>query len=137
MVMTLQQNLRPGLEPRNLNDAQHALACFFVCNPAHVINYGGSGEAASRLAGFVWAGSSNLAWVATPYGDWNLWWWPLTKRSIAMYTFKFAAICRTDRKNHIHHFSTIADTEQAARRQLTGKFVLFFCARLPVIGGAA
>ncbi|MFV8801684.1 host cell division inhibitor Icd-like protein [Yersinia sp. LJYL362] len=54
-----------------------------------------------------------------------------------MYTFKFAAICRTDRKNHIHHLSTIADTEQAARRQLTGKFVLFFCARLPVIGGTA
>lgn len=53
-----------------------------------------------------------------------------------MYQFKFAAICRTDRKNHIHHFSTIADTERDARRQLQGKFVLFFQARLPAAGGA-
>ena len=43
-----------------------------------------------------------------------------------MYRFKFAAICRTDRKNNIHHFSTIADSEHAARRQLSYKFVLFF-----------
>lgn len=54
-----------------------------------------------------------------------------------MYTFKFAAICRTDRKNHLHLLSTIADTETDARRQLAGKFVLFFCARLPVTGGVA
>lgn len=54
-----------------------------------------------------------------------------------MYKFKFAAICRTDRKNHTHHFSTIADSEIAARRQLSGKFVLFFQARIPVMGGAA
>lgn len=54
-----------------------------------------------------------------------------------MYQFKFTAICRTDRKNHLHQLSTIADTEAEARRQLVGKFVLFFCARLPVVGGAA
>ncbi|HHL2859226.1 TPA: host cell division inhibitor Icd-like protein [Citrobacter freundii] len=54
-----------------------------------------------------------------------------------MYKFKFAAICRTDRKNHIHHLSTVADSESEARRQLSGKFVLFFQARLPVLGGAA
>ena len=54
-----------------------------------------------------------------------------------MYQLKFAAICRTDRKNNIHHFSTIADSEHAARRQLSYKFVLFFQARLPVSGGAA
>ncbi|EPJ3208037.1 host cell division inhibitor Icd-like protein [Citrobacter freundii] len=57
--------------------------------------------------------------------------------TIAMFRFKFAAICRTDRKNHIHHLSTIADSEIAARRQLSGKFVLFFQARLPAAGGAA
>ncbi|EPS1205534.1 TPA: host cell division inhibitor Icd-like protein [Serratia marcescens] len=50
-----------------------------------------------------------------------------------MFTFKFAAICRTDRKNHLHLLSTIADTEADARRQLSRKFVLFFRARLPVI----
>jgi hypothetical protein len=57
-----------------------------------------------------------------------------------MYQFKFAAICRTDRKNHIHIFSAVADTERDARRLLAGrarKFVLFFQARLPVAGGAA
>lgn len=52
-----------------------------------------------------------------------------------MYKFKFAAICRTDRKNHIHFLSTIADTERDARRQLAGKFVLFFRARLPATEG--
>lgn len=54
-----------------------------------------------------------------------------------MYQFKFAAVCRTDRKNHIHFLSTIADTERDARRQLAGKFVLFFRARLPAAGGVA
>lgn len=54
-----------------------------------------------------------------------------------MYKFKFAAICRTDRKNHIYYLSTIADSERAARRQLSGKFVLFFQARLPAAGGIA
>lgn len=54
-----------------------------------------------------------------------------------MYKFKFAAICRTDRKNHIHYLSTIADSERTARRQLSGKFVLFFQARLPAAGGIA
>lgn len=52
-----------------------------------------------------------------------------------MFTFKFAAICRSDRKNHLHLLSTIADTETDARRKLAGKFVLFFCARLPVSEG--
>lgn len=54
-----------------------------------------------------------------------------------MYQFKFAAICRTDKKNHVHFLSTIADTERDARRQLAGKFVLFFRARLPAVGGVA
>lgn len=57
-----------------------------------------------------------------------------------MFKFKFAAICRTDRKNHIHIFSAVADSERDARRLLAGrahKFVLFFQARLPVAGGAA
>ncbi|CAM8074805.1 Immunity repressor Icd [Atlantibacter hermannii] len=57
-----------------------------------------------------------------------------------MYQFKFAAICRTDKKNHVHFFSTIADTERDARRLLAGrarKFVLFFQARLPVAGSVA
>ncbi|MFW5407759.1 host cell division inhibitor Icd-like protein [Pectobacterium brasiliense] len=52
-----------------------------------------------------------------------------------MYRFKFAAICRTDRKNHIHHLSAIADCERDARRILAGRFVLFFQARIPVTGG--
>lgn len=52
-----------------------------------------------------------------------------------MYRFKFAAICRTDKKSNIHYFSTVADTERDARRQLAGRFVLFFQARLPVLGG--
>lgn len=54
-----------------------------------------------------------------------------------MYQFKFAAICRTDRKNNIHHLSTVADSERDARRQLAGKFVLYFQARLPAVGGMA
>lgn len=53
-----------------------------------------------------------------------------------MFTFKFAAICRTDKKSHIHHLSTVADTERDARRQFSGRFVLFFQARLPAAGGA-
>ncbi|WP_117057438.1 host cell division inhibitor Icd-like protein, partial [Klebsiella pneumoniae] len=27
-----------------------------------------------------------------------------------MFKFKFAAICRTDKKSHIHHLSTIASS---------------------------
>lgn len=57
-----------------------------------------------------------------------------------MFKFKFAAICRTDRKNHVHIFSAIADTEREARRLLASrarKFVLFFQARLPAAGGVA
>lgn len=53
-----------------------------------------------------------------------------------MFKYKFTAICRTDKKKHIHHLSTIADSEIDARRQLSRKFVLFFQARIPVVGGA-
>lgn len=49
-----------------------------------------------------------------------------------MYQFKFAAICRTDKKSHIHHLSAIATCERDARRQFASRFVLFFAARLPV-----
>jgi hypothetical protein len=52
-----------------------------------------------------------------------------------MYTFKFAAIRRTDVLSKICHISVIADTESEARRQLVRSFVLFFCARIPVTGG--
>jgi hypothetical protein len=54
-----------------------------------------------------------------------------------MFTFKFAAICRTDKKSHIHHLSAVADTERDARRQYSARFVLFFAARLPAAGGVA
>lgn len=54
-----------------------------------------------------------------------------------MYKYKFAAICRTDRKNHIHFLSTVADSEREARQQFCGKFVLYFQARLRVNGGVA
>ena len=54
-----------------------------------------------------------------------------------MFKFKFSAICRTDRKNNLHHLSAIADTELEARRQLSSKFVLFFQARIPVLGGVS
>ena len=56
-----------------------------------------------------------------------------------MYQFKFAVICRTDRKNNNHHFSTIADadSEYAAHRKLFGKFFLFLQSSLPVLGGEA
>lgn len=53
-----------------------------------------------------------------------------------MYLFRFAAICRTDKKSHIHHLSAVADREHDARRQFSGRFVLFFQARLPAAGGA-
>lgn len=52
-----------------------------------------------------------------------------------MYLFRFAAICRTDKKSHIHHLSTIADSEYDARRQFAARFVLVFQARLPAAGG--
>lgn len=52
-----------------------------------------------------------------------------------MYQFKFAAIVRTDKKSHIHQLSAVADSEQEARRQFAGRFVLFFQARLPAAGG--
>lgn len=54
-----------------------------------------------------------------------------------MFRYRFAAICRTDRKNHIHILSTVADSEREARQQFCGKFVLYFQARLRVNGGAA
>ncbi|WP_237387310.1 host cell division inhibitor Icd-like protein [Xenorhabdus sp. Sc-CR9] len=53
-----------------------------------------------------------------------------------MFTYKFAAVCRTDKKNNIHFFTTIADSESSARQRFSQKFVLFFRARLP-FGGAA
>ncbi|MDE9556999.1 host cell division inhibitor Icd-like protein [Xenorhabdus bovienii] len=52
-----------------------------------------------------------------------------------MHTYKFAGIFRTDKKNHIHFFTTIADSEISARQQFSEKFVLYFRARLP-FGGA-
>ena len=52
-----------------------------------------------------------------------------------MYLFRFAAISRTDKKSHIHHLSTVADTERDARRQFASRFVLVFQARLPAAGG--
>lgn len=54
-----------------------------------------------------------------------------------MYQFKFAAIRRTDRLSKICHLSVVANTESDARRQLVQRFVLFFCARLPVAGAIA
>lgn len=54
-----------------------------------------------------------------------------------MFTFKFAAICRTDKKSHIHHLSAVADSEHEARRQYASRFVLIFQARLPAAAGGA
>ncbi|WP_228707663.1 host cell division inhibitor Icd-like protein [Klebsiella pneumoniae] len=42
-----------------------------------------------------------------------------------MFKFKFAAICRTDKKSHIHHLSTIASSEREARRQFASRLFLF------------
>ena len=53
-----------------------------------------------------------------------------------MFTFKFAAIYRTDKKSHIHHLSAVADSESDARRQFAARFVLVLQARLPAAGGA-
>ncbi|HBQ2987043.1 TPA: host cell division inhibitor Icd-like protein [Klebsiella pneumoniae] len=54
-----------------------------------------------------------------------------------MFKFKFAAICRTDKKSHIHHLSTIASSEHEARRQFASRFVLVLSARIRVSGVAA
>ncbi|MCP5592271.1 host cell division inhibitor Icd-like protein, partial [Klebsiella pneumoniae] len=54
-----------------------------------------------------------------------------------MFKFKFAAICRTDKKSHIHHLSTIASSEREARRQFASRFVLVLSARIRVSGVAA
>ena len=109
-----------------------------VC--AH-LNNGGPGGADFGRAGFVWAGVENPVWAATPIEILNSGGSNRNQTElIIMYQFKFAAICRTDKKNHVHFFSTIADTERDARRLLAGrarKFVLFFQARLPVAGGVA
>ncbi|MBJ3281821.1 ash family protein [Salmonella enterica subsp. enterica serovar Corvallis] len=40
------------LNPDNSVSAQHAPACFFVCSTCASQNYGGSGGAAERRAGF-------------------------------------------------------------------------------------
>ena len=54
-ILRLQrQNPLPGLVPRKHESAQHAPACFFVWpSSTRNISYGGLGEAASRLAGFL------------------------------------------------------------------------------------
>ncbi|MGK6966669.1 host cell division inhibitor Icd-like protein [Klebsiella pneumoniae] len=52
-----------------------------------------------------------------------------------MFKFRFAAICRTDKKSHIHHLSTIASSEHEARRQFASRFVLVLSARIRVSGG--
>ncbi|ECY2423273.1 host cell division inhibitor Icd-like protein [Citrobacter portucalensis] len=54
-----------------------------------------------------------------------------------MFKFRFAAICRTDKKSHIHNLSTIASSEREARRQFASRFVLVLSARIPVSGVAA
>ncbi|WP_117098640.1 host cell division inhibitor Icd-like protein, partial [Klebsiella pneumoniae] len=38
-----------------------------------------------------------------------------------MFKYRFAAICRTDKKSHIHHLSTIASSEREARRQFASR----------------
>ncbi|HEE9875952.1 host cell division inhibitor Icd-like protein [Citrobacter portucalensis] len=53
-----------------------------------------------------------------------------------MFKFKFAAVVRTDKKNHIHHLTTIAQSEREARRQFASRFVLVLSARIPVSGVA-
>ena len=54
-----------------------------------------------------------------------------------MFKYRFAAICRTDKKSHIHHLSTIASSEREARRQFASRFVLVLSARIRVSGVAA
>ncbi len=49
-----------------------------------------------------------------------------------MFKFRFAAICRTDKKSHIHCLSTVASSEREARRQFASRFVLVLSARIPV-----
>ncbi|WP_164720187.1 host cell division inhibitor Icd-like protein [Klebsiella aerogenes] len=44
------------------------------------------------------------------------------------------AICRTDKKSHIHHLSTIASSEREARRQFASRFVLVLSARIRLAG---
>jgi len=111
---------------------------FFCAYACAYPNYGGSGGAAERLAGFVWAGIANPVWATTSQEIRNSGGSIHNQTGVrTMFKFRFAAICRTDKKSHIHHLSTIASSEREARRQLSCKFVLFFQARLPVSGGAA
>ncbi|CZY07223.1 TPA: host cell division inhibitor Icd-like protein [Enterobacter hormaechei] len=49
-----------------------------------------------------------------------------------MFKYRFAAICRTDKKSHIHRLSTVASSEREARRQFASRFVLVLSARIPV-----
>lgn len=51
-----------------------------------------------------------------------------------MFKYRFAAICRTDKKSHIHHLSTIASSEREAHCQFASRFVLVLSARVPVSG---
>lgn len=47
-----------------------------------------------------------------------------------MFIFKFIGINRIDRSNTIVKLTTIATTEQEARRQFARNYVLFFSARI-------
>jgi len=49
-----------------------------------------------------------------------------------MFKYRFAAICRTDKKSHIHRLSTVASSEREAHRQFASRFVLVLSARIPV-----
>ncbi|HHQ5405420.1 TPA: host cell division inhibitor Icd-like protein [Enterobacter hormaechei] len=49
-----------------------------------------------------------------------------------MFKYRFAAICRTDKKSHIHRLSIVASSEREARRQFASRFVLVLSARIPV-----
>lgn len=47
-----------------------------------------------------------------------------------MFRFRFAAIRRTDRSNHIQFFTAVADCEHDARIQFAGRYVLVMQARV-------
>lgn len=47
-----------------------------------------------------------------------------------MFRFRFAAIRRTDRSNHIQFFTTVADCEHDARIHFADRYVLIMQARV-------
>ncbi|VTN94943.1 Uncharacterised protein [Klebsiella pneumoniae] len=49
-----------------------------------------------------------------------------------MFKFRFAAICRTDKKSHIHHLSTIASSEREPVSSSPSRFILVLSARIRV-----